>query len=53
MITKKTRTELDKSMRGGKRELEPSQARINKLDDIIQRHSLTGAFLAGYINGAE
>jgi site-specific DNA recombinase len=37
MVTKKTRIELDKSMRDGKRELEQSQARINKLDDIIQR----------------
>ena len=37
MVTKKTRTELDKSMRDGKRELEQSQARIKKLDDIIQR----------------
>jgi site-specific DNA recombinase len=37
MITKKTRTDLDRSMRDGKRELEQSQARISKLDDIIQR----------------
>jgi DNA invertase Pin-like site-specific DNA recombinase len=37
MVTKKTRTDLDKSMRDGKRELEQSQARISKLDDIIQR----------------
>lgn len=37
MVTKKTRIELDKSMREGKRELEQSQARISKLDDIIQR----------------
>lgn len=37
MVTKKTRTELDRSMRDGKRELEQSQARISKLDDIIQR----------------
>ncbi|RXE60408.1 DUF4368 domain-containing protein [Acetivibrio mesophilus] len=37
MVTKKTRIELDKSMRDGKRELEQSQARINKLDEIIQR----------------
>ena len=37
MVTKKTRTELDKSKRDGKRELEQSQARISKLDDIIQR----------------
>ncbi|OQA71953.1 MAG: hypothetical protein BWY35_01800 [Firmicutes bacterium ADurb.Bin248] len=37
MVTKKTRIELDKSMRDGKRELEQSQARIKKLDEIIQR----------------
>ena len=37
MVTKKTRIDLDRSMRDGKRELEQSQARINKLDDIIQR----------------
>ena len=37
MVTKKTRIELDRSMRDGKRELEQSQARIIKLDDIIQR----------------
>lgn len=37
LVTKKTRTALDKSMRDGKRELEQSQARIGKLDDIIQR----------------
>ncbi|SCP98360.1 recombinase family protein [Anaerobium acetethylicum] len=37
MVTKKTRIELDKSMREGKRELEQSQARISKLDEIIQR----------------
>ena len=37
IVTKKTRIELDKSMRDGKRELEQSQARINKLDEIIQR----------------
>jgi site-specific DNA recombinase len=37
IVTKKTRTELDKSMRDGKRELEQSQARISKLDEIIQR----------------
>ncbi|MDD3199604.1 MAG: recombinase family protein [Eubacteriales bacterium] len=37
MVTKKTRTDLDKSMRDSKRELEQSQARISKLDDIIQR----------------
>ena len=37
MVTKKTRIDLDKSMRDGKRKLEQSQARISKLDDIIQR----------------
>jgi site-specific DNA recombinase len=37
MVTKKTRIELDKCMRDGKRELEQSQARIKKLDEIIQR----------------
>ena len=37
MVTKKTRIALDRSMRDAKRELEQSQARINKLDDIIQR----------------
>lgn len=37
MVTKKTRIDLDRSMRDGKRELEQSQARISKLDDIIQR----------------
>ncbi len=37
MVTKKTRTGLDRSMRDSKRELEQSQARINKLYDIIQR----------------
>ncbi len=37
MVTKKTRIELDKSMRDGKRKLEQSQARISKLDEIIQR----------------
>ena len=37
MVTKKTRTELDKSMRDSKRELEQAQARISKLDEIIQR----------------
>jgi DNA invertase Pin-like site-specific DNA recombinase len=37
MVTKKTRIELDKSMRDAKRELEQSQARIKKLDEIIQR----------------
>jgi len=37
MVTKKTRIDLDKSMRDSKRELEQSQARISKLDEIIQR----------------
>jgi len=37
MITKKTRSELDKSMRDSRRELEQAQARIAKLDEIIQR----------------
>lgn len=37
MVTKKTRTELDKNMRDSKRELEQAQARISKLDKIIQR----------------
>ena len=37
MVTKKTRIELDKSLRDDKRELEQSQARISKLDEIIQR----------------
>lgn len=37
MVTKKTRIELDKSICDGKRELEQSQARIKKLDEIIQR----------------
>ncbi|MBP3222790.1 MAG: recombinase family protein [Actinomycetaceae bacterium] len=37
MITKKSRAEVDRSLRDGKRELEQSQARIRKLDEIIQR----------------
>ena len=37
LVTKKTRIDLDRSMREGKREFEQSQARINKLDDIILR----------------
>ncbi len=37
LVTKKTRIDLDKSMRDSKRELEQSQARISKLDEIIQR----------------
>ena len=37
MVTSKTRMALDKSLRDDKRELEQSQARIAKLDDITQR----------------
>ena len=37
LITQKSQSELDKSLRDGKRELEQAQARIRKLDDIIQR----------------
>ena len=37
MITKKSRADTDRSLRDGKRELEQSQARIRKLDEIIQR----------------
>ncbi len=37
MVTKKTRSELDKSMRDNRRELEQAQARIAKLDEIIQK----------------
>lgn len=37
MITKKSRAEVDRSLRDDKRELEQSQARIHKLDEIIQR----------------
>ena len=37
MVTSKSRADLDKSLRDSKRELEQSQARISKLDDIIQR----------------
>lgn len=37
MIMKKSKADLDKSLRDCKRELEQSQARIHKLDDIIQR----------------
>ncbi|MCD8009047.1 MAG: recombinase family protein [Clostridiales bacterium] len=37
MVTKKTQDELNKSLRDSKRELEQSQTRIRKLDDIIQR----------------
>lgn len=36
MVTKKKRDEVDCSLREGKRELEQAQARIGKLDDIIQ-----------------
>ena len=37
MVTKKKRTECDRNLRDGKRELELAQTRIRKLDDIIQR----------------
>ncbi len=37
LVTQKSQTELDKSLRDGKRELEQAQARIRKLDEIIQR----------------
>ena len=37
MVTKKKRSDLDRSMRESKRELEHSLARINKLDEIMQR----------------
>ena len=37
MITKKSRAEADRELRDCKKELEQSQARINKLDEIIQR----------------
>ena len=37
MITKKSRAEVDRNLRDGKRELEQSQTRIHKLDEIIQR----------------
>ena len=36
MVTKKKRAELNRSLRDGKRELEQAQARIQKLDEIIQ-----------------
>lgn len=36
MVTKKKRAEVDRSLRDGKRELEQTQTRIRKLDDIIQ-----------------
>jgi len=37
MITQKTRTALDRSLRDNKRELEQATQRIRKLDEIIQR----------------
>mgnify|MGYP000786504883 CR=1 FL=1 len=37
MITKKSKAEVDRSIRDSKRELEQSLARIHKLDEIIQR----------------
>jgi site-specific DNA recombinase len=37
LITKKSQSELDRSLRDGKRELEQAQSRIRKLDEIIQR----------------
>ncbi|MGI6442101.1 MAG: DUF4368 domain-containing protein [Peptoniphilaceae bacterium] len=37
LITKKSQSELERSLRDGKRELEQSQTRIRKLDEIIQR----------------
>ncbi|WP_235320883.1 DUF4368 domain-containing protein [Anaerovibrio lipolyticus] len=37
LITKKSQSELDRSLRDGKRELEQAQTRIRKLDEIIQR----------------
>lgn len=37
LITKKSQAELDRSLRDDKRELEQAQARIHKLDEIIQR----------------
>lgn len=37
MITKKSRADVERSLRDGKREMEQSQARIHKLDEIIQR----------------
>ena len=36
MVTKKKRAEADRSLRDGKREMEQAQARIRKLDEIIQ-----------------
>lgn len=37
MITKKSRADVERSLRDGKREMEQSQARIHKLDEISQR----------------
>lgn len=37
MVTKKSQSELNRSLRDGRRELEQSQARIRKLDEIIQK----------------
>lgn len=37
MVMKKSKAETEKSLRDAKRELEQSQARINKLDTFIQR----------------
>lgn len=37
MLTKKNKSETEKSLRDNKRELEQSKARIGKLDQIIQR----------------
>ena len=37
MVTQKTRTALDRSLRDNKRELEQSLQRIRKLDEIIQK----------------
>ena len=37
MVTKKSQSELEKSLRDGKRELEQAQNRIRKLDEFIQR----------------
>ncbi|MBP3868031.1 MAG: recombinase family protein [Solobacterium sp.] len=36
MVTKKKRAELNRSLRDGKQEIEQAQARIQKLDEIIQ-----------------
>ena len=37
MVTRKSRADVERSLRDGKRELEQSQSRIYKLDDIIRR----------------